>query len=251
MSVTFPDLREVVLCKKHSTRPRSTLLSIPQSYNLQRCHLCGPFCCGEAIATVSALVGRAALTGWLPGPVSCSGCWLSGEWGQAKELLTAWPGVSWDVYQYTGGQDWLLLFPMQIVGSLDWCQLAATKGWVPGQLMWGLGLVPVHWWEGLGPSLAGNGTKRSLGLVLAWQQTGKSLTLIGYKKEFKMVLTSINVPVVEEAPPNGASMSSTGVPVATFLFRSLSKISKWIWFRLLSNYCLYAGYEFVRYSVNF
>ena len=144
----------------------------------------------------------------------------------------------------TGGQDWVLLSPMQLVGSLDWCQLAAGKGWVTGQLMWGLGelkLVPVHWWEGLGPSLAGNRTKGSWGLVLAWQWTGKSLALLGYKKDFKMVLTSTNVPMVEKSPQNGVSMSSRGVLVATFLFRRFSKISKWIWFRFLSNHCLSAG----------
>lgn len=41
-------------------------------------------------------------------------------------------------------------------------------------------------------------------------------------------------------------MSSRGVPVGSFLFRRPSKISKWIWFRLLSNYCLCAGSQSLR-----
>ena len=112
--VTFPNLREVILCRRCPLRPSSILPSDHQSYKLYGFPICGLhesfLVVGPTI--VGTLVGRAdPQPCWKPGPASCSGSWPTvgrgwvPAWLAARPVgcldwdpmwLAAWPEVSWD-----------------------------------------------------------------------------------------------------------------------------------------------------------
>lgn len=83
-----------------------------------------------------------------------------------------------------------------------------------------------------------------------------SASCIGYWpngwEDSKMALGKTNVLIVDWAPKNGChqSMPQWGVPIVFCLSWKLSKISKWVWPRPLSNYCLCAGLSvYVRFCI--
>ena len=98
--VTFPDLREVALCRRHTMGPASHSSWVPRVICSRDALYVG--CVGlsfvAGLTTVGVLVGRTGpQPDWLHGSVLCGGCWATGGWVSVPVQLAA---------QSMGFQDW-------------------------------------------------------------------------------------------------------------------------------------------------
>ena len=124
---------------------------VTRAINMCSVHVLHVNCLGPFVVAglniVGMFIGRSGSQhDWLLGPASCDGCQPIGMWNKVLLLLAAGPEGSWGWSWLTGGQ-----------GHISW-PLAAWAGC--GELKG----VPSCWCMGLGPRVAGVGTREAQSL---------------------------------------------------------------------------------------